>query len=515
MFGMGSILPILGSLGSMFGGGGGIGIGFSLLSGLIGSLIQPKPPSTEELFEQYGINSGYGSFSGYSGHELPDYTAPTLSQGYQNSTGYQFGSIGANYTKPSNGLFSYNDARQGVTSLNFQGNLNGYGQNYAQSFGSFSGPTGDPYTAMLQYGGQTPTYGQATAPQNNYYGGYGQASYGAAGAIYNQYAGYGGQSFGGYGGQAYGNYGFQAPRPYLGGDAFSHHGQNYARPPMPYLGPDAFSHHGQNYGAPPAPYLGSDAFSHHGQLGAFGGVQNFQQPSFNPPLYPSVVNNDYAFTEYVQHVPTEHHHHHHHHYGNYTALGTPPVASSTPPRPVAPPANGQTNWSKVPHVDNANDWPNAANYVKQRLTGGTEAQQARYHFNGADPRSTHDGFTPERMAAWHVFQQNDSLRLDVQSGKFYETLPDGTRADKFHISQVAAFSRAAGGNHTHAHSQIGNFLRSSMAMPNIGFMSAAPSVQPVFQPNATSTAVAQQEATLLNVQPFPGGGGGPVFSPFG
>ena len=79
MFGMGSIgnfLPMLGSIGSGFGGGGLLSLGFTLLSGLINNIGSPRNPGFENFASHPGFNNndvhpGFGTMGGGPNAVMP------------------------------------------------------------------------------------------------------------------------------------------------------------------------------------------------------------------------------------------------------------------------------------------------------------------------------------------------------------------------------------------------------------------------------------------------------------
>jgi hypothetical protein len=109
---------------------------------------------------------------------------------------------------------------------------------------------------------------------------------------------------------------------------------------------------------------------------------------------------------------------------------------------------------------------------------------------------------------WHVFQQNESLRLDLKSGNFYETKADGTKVNRFHLSAVANIERQAGGDTRRASEAVADFLdQRKLAAP--GVIGSRPRNVPQPAPVARQTDVsAAQTAQTVRRQ-----GGG--FNQFG
>lgn len=481
--GLGGILPMLGMLGGGFSGGGLFSLGFTLLSGLLQNIGAPKHPGFNSLNAHPGFNSAnahpgfgtlsggpnaqtVGSASGYFGNAYSnDYSIlpQTPSGQYYANAGYSYGNHALTYAPtPPQG---YNQQPYG------------YGQQQPYGFGQQQ-----PYGNQTQYGTR-PQYGYRQNMQHLQFGGnLSQYQNDYQHMLQNyppQYPSY-------HQGQTFGTYG-SAPAPY-----------NQSFQPV-------MSHYG--FGAPQQYNPASTLFGHQN-----GSVQL----SYGQPEYRTTYGGPQGDDQSVVH----HHYHHHIHIHDNTAeaadsaapaegadqpYGTqetkpadnyvkpaetppvkpqdpyqPPVAATPavqyPPTPVKPevvapevkPVNNpgrivasnatvapsQTQWGRVPHVNSAADWARGSKIVSERITGG---DSSRYDMGGNDPR-VKDGMTAERMAAWHVFQQNDSLRLDVKSGYFYETKPDGSTTNKFHMSSVSGLQRQAGDNGRLAFEMVGDFL---------------------------------------------------------
>lgn len=451
----GAIGQLLPAIGGLFGGGGGFGIGFSLLSGLIGQLFQPKMPDMSDYVNNATQNfdaTTFGSFNGYSGYGANGGNAgsagnvgdgpiyPTFSQHMQASNMYNqiaqhYGVDASNARMPSlNDLY---DARHQVSNLDVQGQINDFRSAYEQQFGGMSNQYGgpqqtDPYQGAYQMGAQFPGMPGALAPAQGFFGSYAAQGMGA------------GQSL----------FGHQAGGPRVGPNIIVLYNNNQSANQTNNV---------NNYGAQPQP---------------------------QPPAPPEPVD-----------------------YGTDPQVDTRTPVAATPP-PARQPA--QTRWQTVEHVDNAAEWQVAAEQVKERLFGGDESAQMRYHFGGQDPRNNNDGFNMERMATWHVMQQNDSLRLDVMSGRFFETRADGSRVDRFTLGEVASLERSAGGNWGTGSALIRGFMESRMGPQGIAghvnrvVPTPAPSPNPATFPNPPSAAPHQQNNT-----PFAFPGSGPTFNPFG
>ncbi|MCW5964411.1 MAG: hypothetical protein KIT83_10260 [Bryobacterales bacterium] len=102
-------------------------------------------------------------------------------------------------------------------------------------------------------------------------------------------------------------------------------------------------------------------------------------------------------------------------------------------------------FAMPPMVGNDSQWPSFAQAANSRITGNSQGL-----FDGTNPWTKNDGRTEERAAVGWVMQQNDSLRYDADSKKFYTTAADGTRTDKLSLDQVVNTIRANGGANSNA-----------------------------------------------------------------
>jgi len=479
MFGLGSIgnfLPIVGALGSGFSGGGLLSLGFTMLSGLLTNIGSPNNPgfdnfATHPGFESANVHPGFGTFgggpnvqtvgnmSGYfgGGYSGGDYSIiPSTPSGqYQANAGYNYGSHAMTYapTPPP---------QQGY-------------QN--QHYGGLRPPTRSN-VGHLSFGGQFPQYrdgyNSVVQPQPpfipSYHGGQTQAYYGSAPSPY---------------GQGYqpvmSHYGFGAPQQYnpattLFGHQSGSVSLNYGRPHYNQTqgGPQGdgnktvvhhhhhfhFHNHGdvannpnygdQDAGETPAPDTGSpnpdtgtdtDSSTDYGAKDNYKPAETEQPEPQQPPVsYYEKPNTAQPETPKQTEKPK-------------------PVVSVERPSTVVnsnPVAAQQTSWGRVPHVNNHSEWPRASKMVAERITGG---DSGRYSFGGRDPRTNTDGMMPERSAVWHVFQQNESLRLDLKSGYFYETKSNGSTVNRFHMSAVANIERQAGSDTRQGFEMVGDFLK--------------------------------------------------------
>ena len=505
MFGMGSIgnfLPMLGSIGSGFGGGGLLSLGFTLLSGLITNIGSPRNPGFENFASHPGFNNNdvhpgfgtmgggpnaatVGSAAGYFGNAYSsDYSIlpQTPSGQYYGNAGYSYGNHGVTYSPNQPVSYSNHHYGNSVTNLQFGGNFGGY----MDSYNSVVLPQA-PFFPSYQHGHTHAMYGSAPAPYQQSYS-----------PVMN-------------------HYGFGSPQQY--NPAATLYGHQNGSVKMTYGQP----HYNTTYGGP----QGGDKVVHHHHHHHVH-LHVHEQEAQNPPA--DGQNKDYGKTT---ETPTE----------NKTAYTKPEtkqpkteteqkystatdytdtetdVAYESPKTPKAPeiPTNNyqpqvpdpdcppghepnayapepqvqapgpfdqigfggmsaagstaqavtahQTTFGRVPHVNTDAEWGQASRAVAERITGGDSGQ---YHFGGRDPRVNWDGMGPERNAVWHVFQQNETLRFDASSGQFYETKSDGSKVDMFHISSVSSIERQAGGDHRYAFEMVGDFLNNrGLGAPNM------------------------------------------------
>lgn len=442
MFGAGglSFLPMLGGLfAGGLGGGGMFQLGFTLLSGLLQNIGSPRHPGFDKLAAHPGFNNtnahpGFGSLVG----------GPNVS-----TVGAANGYFGTAYTSQN----SYSVLPQ-TPSGQYYGNA---GYNYGNQgiqYGQYSNAASYPTYGAADYRsnqGQLSFFNNPVSYQNWY------SSYPSAPIGTPSYSA--GQTFGSYG---------SAPAPYS---------QNYA---------PVMSHYG--FGSPQQYNPAATLYGHQN-----GSVQmNYGQPHWN---------NSYGGPN--GHPPVHNHYHIHvHNHNNYPQPTTPttpttPAVTPTQPAPTTPvlgtqtqpPKVHQTRWGRVPHVNVDADYGRYSKLVQDRITDG---DASRY----ADPR-VRDGMYNERNAAWHVFQQNDSLRLDMKSGYFYETKPDGSKVNRFHMSAVSNLERQANPNMVLGSQLVNDFLNQRGLLD--GAVAVASGVDPR-RPSATATSSAPNNAgvTMAN-----------------
>ncbi len=413
MFSSVSMLPALGFLGGGgFGGGGGIGIGFSLLSGLVGQLFGAQQNGlgfgedlayTDHTLQGVPDLGSYGAFNGYFGAgqppanfnpavsaaAYPSYgnAYPTYSNSYFGQSGYQFGSHGAHYSagsQPSQPtqhtyFLPKTDARDAVVKVQIQGDLSAYFQKFSSQFG------GQQQQAYVDPFGSSLNYSTQLP------------SYGAVMSPQSNFFFNGQGSFFGHASTLQGHQSGQVgwlKNPPLKVRHVHHH--VFHLPQGTYGGPPV---------TPPSdPYAPSTP-----------------APS---PTTPPVAHNPDPYKPAPAPAPV------------------PPAAPAPAPPAAAPPKQTPKVFGLTPHVDTAADWPAASAAVKERLVGNASVAE-RYHFGGQDPRTNSDGFQAERMGAWHVFQQNGTLQLDVDSARFFTVNNDGSRNYRFSVSEVAALERQA------------------------------------------------------------------------
>lgn len=521
MFGMGSIgnfLPMLGSLGSGFSGGGLLSLGFTLLSGLLTNIGSPRNPGFENFATHPGFNNNHanpgfgtmgggpnaqtvGSMSGYFGSGYSnDYSIlpQTPSGQYYANSGYSYGNQGVSYSPNQPATYSNHPYGNSVTNLQFGGQFGGY----MDSYNSVVLPQ-PPFFPSYQHGQLNATYGSAPAPASqsyspvvNHYGFGSPQQYNPASTLY-----------GHQNGSVHVNYGQPTTyRTTQGGpqddkSVVHHHHHVHLH---------VHDHTAKTNNYETQADTGTDAVDTD-----YGGAE---EPADTKTDYKAdTPNTDYkaetteekytTATEYTDtetdvayedpapdtdYTPAE---------PDYTP---DPVPDSTPdPAPYAPAPDptpdypapdpepkkltaeqmgmtggagiaasnpvaaqiAQTSFGRVPHVNVDSEWGNASRQVAERITGG---DGGKYHFGGRDPRVNNDGHGPERNAVWHVFQQNESLRLDLKNGQFYETRSDGSKVNQFHISQVAGIERQAGGDNRLGFEMVGDFLNSrGLGAPNM------------------------------------------------
>lgn len=476
MFGMGSIgnfLPMLGSIGSGFGGGGLLSLGFTLLSGLINNIGSPRNPGFENFASHPGFNNNdvhpgfgtmgggpnagtVGSAAGYFGNAYSsDYSIlpQTPSGQYYGNAGYSYGNHGVTYSP--NQPVSYGNHHYGksVTNLQFGGNFG----SYMDSYNSVVLPQA-PFFPSYQQGHTHSKYGSAPAPYQQSYS------------------------------PVMSHYGFGSPQQY--NPAATLYGHQNGSVKMTYGRP----HHNTTYGGPQGDKKAENGkhtehkHTHHDHKHTKTDTEEkystgtdytdketdvaYESPK--TPKAPETPNNNYQPPAPDPDCPPDH-----------EPNNLAPAVEPTKPKlgyggmggagaAVQAVTAHQTTFGKVPHVNTDAEWGQASRAVAERITGGDSSQ---YHFGGRDPRVNWDGMGPERNAVWHVFQQNETLRFDASSGQFYETKSDGSKADMFHISSVSGLERQAGGDHRYAFEMVGDFLNSrGLGAPNMNMGSGTTNV---------------------------------------
>lgn len=519
MFGMGSIgnfLPILGSIGSGFSGGGLIGLGFTLLSGLLTNIGSPSSnPGFENFATHPGFNSNHanpgfgsigggpnahavGSMSGYFGNAYTgnDYSIlpHTPSGHYYGNAGYSHGNHGMSYS-PNQPVSYGNHYGANIGHLQFGGNFPAYQNSYNSQVRPQTPffPSYAPGQLSANYGSAPAPYQQSYQPVMSHYGFGSPQQYNPASTLY-----------GHQNGSVQINYGRPQQRTTYGGPqgnnptSVHHHHHHHIH----------IHNHGQEAPTsdyqPPAAGDEDTPVSYEPTPTSEPTTDNqtpdtptTEQPPVSydsdPQPTPDYGNPDPADTGYPEPANT-----------NYPEPATPnypqpdpqpPVANDPQPtyppvtEPVAAPdpapavnkpatvsptvtannaiAATQTSWGRVPHMDTQDEFAMGSKMVKDRITGSGDSTM--YHFGGQNPNTNADGRMNERVAVWHVFQQNESLRLDMDSGQFYNTRPDGTKVNKFHLSAVSNLVRQSGGDPQQGARLIVDFLENrKLAAPGAG-----------------------------------------------
>jgi len=453
-----------------------------------------------------GAMTGYfgGGYTGDSYSILPQ----TQSGQYYSNAGYNYGSQGMSYSP--NAPVQYGSQQgygQNMGYLNFGGNFSNYSngyQNYVQPQTPFF-PSYQSGQSQAQYGSAPAPYQQSYQPVMSHYGFGAPQQYNPAATLYGHQSG-----------SVQMNYGQPSNIPQhcnhggpQGGQPVVHHHHHFhlhdhdcqpaeTNPPVVDT-PDTDCEHT----ATQTPVAETPTYGGGSEMPVCEEppveVACDPEPSTQPP-----VTNNYG------------HHHHHHHHHNHGNMGTTPVvetpvvdADSTvatadiepaksPSRIVRdnPVAATQTAWGRVPHVNNEVEFGPASRQVADRITGG---DSSAYHFGGRNPATNSDGMGPERNSIWHVFQQNESLRLDLKSGNFYETKADGTQVNRFHMSAVANLERQAGGDYGMGYKMVGDFLaQRDLAVPGTSRFTPPASSSPSSNSGSTASAVS---APLTRTEP--------------
>lgn len=459
MFGLGSIgnfLPLIGSIGSGFSGGGLFGLGFTLLSGLLTNITSPSNPginnfgvhpgfSTAQTNPGFGTMGGgpnastFGSMAGYFGSNYTsDYSIlpQTQSGQYHNNSSYSYGNQGVSYS-PNSPVTYANGYQQNygqrIGQLQFGGHLPGY----LNQYNSVVLPQA-PFFPSYQYGQSAATYGSAPAPYQqscqpavSHYGFGNSGQYNPASTLYGQQNGsvqvcYGRPTYGGPQGDK------TVVNNHYNINLHNHNHNQVSvdcEPPKQVDCEDTKPKPHKGKPSTPAPQP----------------EQCETPPAVKPPVShypkPTPAPVDDCATDTTTPAVKDN-----------GKVNLPAAIVSTNSQAVQ---NLQTKWGKTPHITNNSEWAYASQSVRDRITGGDSSS---YTFGGRNIFENSDGKMPERAAVWHVFQQNESLRLDMKSGYFYETKPDGSTHNKFHLSAVADLERQAGNDHVLGSRLIGDFL---------------------------------------------------------
>lgn len=450
MFGLGSIgnfLPMIGSLGMGFSGGGLFSLGFTLLSGLLTNITSPANPGIDNFathpgFTSASVNPGFGgvgggpsagTFGSMSGYFGSNYTSDysilpqTQSGQYYNNANYCYGNQGVNYSPNAPVTYGQNYGYgQQMGNMQFGGNFSNYYNQYnASGYSQYSSYPSYQYGQMSSMYGSAPApYQQGYQPVMSHYGFGNPQQYNPASTLYGQQSGSVQVS---YGRPTYG--GPQNGQPTVINNHYDIHIHNDGTanncPPPPTE---------ENCPAPPVQPQPAPAPAppEHCEPQPQPPVSNYPQPQPMPtedcPPDVSPVTGNQTVDRPAEIVST-----------NSTAAST-----------VI-----QTQWSRTPHINTDSDWAAASKSVADRITGGDSSS---YSFGGRNIYQNADGMMPERSAVWHVFQQNENLRLDLKSGYFYETKPDGSTLNRFSLSQVADLERQCGDNHSLGSQLVGGFL---------------------------------------------------------
>lgn len=448
--GLGGFLPMLGMLGGSFGGGGIFSLGFTLLSGLLQNIGAPKNPgfdnfATHPGFQSANSHPGFGTLgngpsvstvgtmNGYFGSQYTnDYSIlPHTPAGqYYGNQGYSYGNHALTYSPhpqppAQHHQFGNSVYRQQIGHLQFGGSL---GQ-YQNAFNNWA-----------------PSYPQV-AP--NYHYGQTFGSYGSAPAPY-------AQSYQ----PVFNHYGFGSPQQYNPASTLFGHQNGSVQ--IRYGQPQTHTTYGGPQGDRTVVHNHYHIHVHnHAPAQEAPADQDYgtQEPApyeAKPETPPTKPKEDYKPPVAAEPKPD---------YEKPKPEVKPAVEeepkverTSTPGRvvgTVAPRGPVQTQWARVPHVNNQADFLRASKLVGDRITNGDGSQ---YSFGGRNPDTNADGMRPERMAAWFVFQQNNDLRLDQKSGFFYETSPSGETTNKFHISTVAGLVNQSGSDSRLGYERVGDYL---------------------------------------------------------
>lgn len=391
--------------------------------------------------------------------------------------GNQFPGYGDDLTHPG-----YGDAGEDyLNSQNLQADLSAYGS-YNSYFGN-----------AAQFGG--------------YYGAQQQYGYGAPTQAYPQYQVAPPTYSNAYFGQA--------------GYTFGSHGVQYAAPPaqpapQPQTPPDTDARK-----VVVQIKISGDLGKYHDKFTLHFGSQQQQPYGFVDP-YGSTMNYTTQVPSYGQAIAPQHSYYfggqqfysqastlYAHQTGAAAWLNFPPIqvvqypqgAGYGSPAPPAPPVNGPAKvYPKVPHVNNHGEWLAASKVVGERLVGGDGHSRAVVTFGGQDPRTNSDGWGNERMAVWHVFQNNADLRYNMDNGYFFRTGTDGQVSNAFHISQVAALERMANGDFRLGAQNVNSFLAQMSGLPQVA-------AQPLVSPQPAPVVIVPPGLSVVGISQNPGPGG--------
>lgn len=499
--GLGSFLPMLGMLGGGFGGGGLFSLGFTLLSGLLQNIGQPKNPGFENFATHPGFQSAHahpgfgtmgngpnvstvGNMNGYFGSQYSnDYSIlPHTPAGqYYGNQGYSYGNQAltySNYPQPpaQQHQFGNSPYRQNMGHLQFGGQVGQYHNAYNSFAPSY------PQTAPNYHYGQTfGSYGSAPAPYSqgyqpvvSHYGFGSPQQYNPASTLYGQQNGSVRVNYGQP--QSYTTTTYGGPQGENGQVVHHHHHHhihlhNHTQPTDDADGDQDYGvETGQDYGTQEP---GTQ------EPGAYEPEKPVEPPkdNYEPPVAVEPTVTPKPTTPAVEEDDSL----------KGVMVATTGVAAAN-----APSTPAQTRWGRVPHINSQADYPRASRMVAERVTGG---ELSAYDFGGRNPDTNVDGMRPERMAAWFVFQQNNDLRLDAKSGYFYQTDSDGKTSNKFHVSKVAGIVGQSGTNSRLGYEMVGDYLEQRGMYANDMARDRQLNTKPV-------TVNIPQAATTLPPNPF-------------
>jgi hypothetical protein len=122
------------------------------------------------------------------------------------------------------------------------------------------------------------------------------------------------------------------------------------------------------------------------------------------------------------------------------------------------------SYPKVPLVNTESDWAAYSKAIDSRLIGSGANRQA-IHLGGKNIWTEPGGNLEERAAVGWALQQNESLRYDADSKKFFTTSSDGKRQDVASLEDVTKVIRENGGanqNNSKAMQAVSSFLNQAV-----------------------------------------------------